>query len=132
MNKVRYERDIDKIYDNMTIEKQGQLIDSINNILMNARQPVHLNENIANKELRKFLSKYVRTDDEVFEEDIEYFEIRCPIEFLDKQAMISMDNDYDYLINNLHLNTFLIYECDYDDLTDNKILIEFKRNNKNE
>ena len=131
MNKVRYERAIDKIYDNMTMEKQGQLIDSINNVLMNARQPVHLNENITDKELKEFLYEYVRTDDEVFEEDIEHFDIRCPVEFLDKDAMISMDNDYDDLIDDLHLNTFAIYECDYEELTDDKILIEFKKNDKN-
>lgn len=130
MNKVRYERDIDKIYDNMTMEKQGQLIDSINNVLMNARQPVHLNENITDEELKEFLNEYVRTDNEVFEEDIEYFDIRCPVEFLDKEAMISMDNDYDDLINDLHLNTFAIYECDYDELVEDKMLVEFKRNDK--
>ena len=126
---MRYERAIDKIYDNMTMEKQGQLIDSINNVLMNARQPVHLNE-ITDKELKEFLHEYVRTDDEVFEEDIEYFDIRCPVEFLDKDAMISMDNDYDDLIDDLHLNTFAIYECDYNDLVEDKILVEFKRNDK--
>lgn len=128
---MRYERAIDKIYDNMTMEKQGQLIDSINNVLMNARQPVHLNENITDKELKEFLNEYVRTDDEVFEEDIEHFDIRCPVEFLDKDAVISMDNDYDDLIDDLHLNTFAIYECDYEELTDDKILIEFKKNDKN-
>ena len=89
-----YERDIDKIYVDMTIEKQGQLIDSINNVLMNARQPVHLNGNITDEELKEFLNEYVRTDNEVFEEDIEHFDIRCPVEFLDKEAMISMDNDF--------------------------------------
>lgn len=125
-----YERDIDKIYVDMTIEKQGQLIDSINNVLMNARQPVHLNENITDEELKEFLNEYVRTDNEVFEEDIEHFDIRCPVEFLDKEAMISMDNDYDDLIDDLHLNTFAIYECDYDDLIEDKILVEFKRNDK--
>ena len=125
-----YERDIDKIYVDMTIEKQGQLIDSINNVLMNARQPVHLNENITDEELKEFLNEYVRTDDEVFEEDIEHFDIRCPVEFLDKEAMISMDNDYDDLTDDLHLNTFAIYECDYDELIEDKILIEFKSNDK--
>lgn len=128
---MTYERDIDKIYVDMTVEKQGQLIDSINNVLMNARQPVHLNENITDKELKEFLNEYVRTDDEVFEEDIEHFDIRCPVEFLDKDAMISMDNDYDDLIDDLHLNTFAIYECDYEELTDDKILIEFKKNDRN-
>lgn len=128
---MTYERDIDKIYVDMTVEKQGQLIDSINNVLMNARQPVHLNENITDEELKEFLNEYVRTDNEVFEEDIEHFDIRCPVEFLDKEAMISMDNDYDDLIDDLHLNTFAIYECDYEELTDDKILIEFKKNDKN-
>ena len=127
---MRYERDIDKIYVDMTIEKQGQLIDSINNVLMNARQPVHLNENITDEELKEFLNEYVRTDDEVFEENIEHFDIRCPIEFLDKQAMISMDNDYDCLIDDLHLNTYGIYECDYDDLIEDNILIEYKRSDE--
>ena len=128
---MRYERDIDKIYVDMTVEKKGQLIDSINNVLMNARQPVHLNENITDEELKGFLNEYVRTDDEVFEEDIEHFDIRCPVEFLDKEAMISMDNDYDDLIDDLHLNTFVIYECYYDELIEDKILVEFKRNDKN-
>lgn len=129
MNKVRYERDIDKIYDNMTMEKQGQLIDSINNILMNARCPVHLNENITDKELREFLYEYVRTNDEVFEDMVTYFEL--PYHFdenlLDYNAVIESNNDYDWFMENLHLNTYLIYENDFDDLIQNQILIEFKK-----
>lgn len=130
MNKMALEKDIDKRYDNMTIEERGRLIDLINSILMRARLPVHLYEDINNENFRKFLSKYVRTDDEVFDENISYFEISCPIEFLDKQAMISMDNDYDYLMDNLHLNTYRIYDCDYDDLIKDNILVEYKKGDK--
>lgn len=130
MIEMVFERDIDKKYDKMTLEEKGQLIDSINDVLMNDWCPSYLNENMSDEDFRKFLNEYVRTDDEVFEEDIEHFEIRCPIEFLDKKAMIDMDEDYEDLIDGLHLNTFVLYEDDYDELVQNKILIEFKKSDK--
>lgn len=125
-----YERDIDTIFEKMSNEKQGQLIDAINNVLCCGRLKLYIKENVKNEELKEFLNEYVRTDDEVFEEDIEHFDIRCPVEFLDKEAMISMDNDYDYLIDDLHLNTFCIESDYYDDDDDNiasKILIKYNK-----
>lgn len=124
-----YERDIDKIYDEMTLEAQGHLIDSINDMLMNDWCPSHLNENMSDKDFRKFLNEYVRTDNEVFDDMVTYFEL--PYHFdknlLDYNAVIESNNDYDWLMENLHLNTYLIYENDFDELIEDKILIKYKK-----
>ena len=132
MSKMRYERDIDKIYDKMTLEEKGHLIDSINDMLMNDWHPSHLNENMSDKDFRKFLNEYVRTDNEVFDDMVTYFEL--PYHFdenlLDYNAVIESNNDYDRFMENLHLNTYLIYENDFDELVEDKILIEYKKHIK--
>ena len=125
-----YERDIDTIFEKMSNEKQGQLIDAINDVLCDGRLELYIKENVNNKELKEFLNEYVRTDDEVFEEDLNIMEIRCPIEFLDKDAIIESDNDYEWLMDNLHLNTFCIESDWYDDDDENiasKILIKYNK-----
>lgn len=126
-----YERDIDTIFEKMNNEKQRQLIDAINNVLCYGRLRFYIKENINNKELKEFLNEYVRTDNEVFEEDLNVMEIRCPIEFLDKDAIIESDNDYEWLMDNLHLNIYCI-ESDYYDNNDDeniasKILIKYNK-----
>lgn len=125
-----YERDIDTIFEKMSNEKQGQLIDAINNVLCCGRLKLYIKENVNTKELKKFLNEYVRTDNEVFEEDLNIMEIRCPIEFLDKDAIIESDNDYEWLMDNLHLNIFCIESDWYDDDDENigsKILMKYNK-----
>ena len=124
-----YEREIDKIYEKMNNKKKQQLIDAINSTLNNEWHPTHLNINITDEKLKEFLNEYVRTDNEVFDGMVEYLEL--PYNFntnlLDWNAVIESDNDYDWLMENLHLNTFLIYECEFDDLIEEKVLIEYKK-----
>ena len=125
-----FERDIDTIFEKMNNEKQGQLIDAINNVLCYGRLEFYIKENVNTKELKEFLNEYVRTDDEVFEEDLNIMEIRCPIEFLDKDAIIESDNDYEWLMDNLHLNIFCIESDWYDDDDENigsKILMKYNK-----
>lgn len=124
-----YEREIDTIYEKMTDEQRGQLIDSINDTLMNEWHPTHLDMDITDEKLKEFLNEYVRTNDEVFNDMVEYLEL--PYHFdenlLDYNAVIESNNDYDWLIENLHLNTFVIYENDFDELIEDGILVEYKK-----
>ena len=124
-----YEREIDKIYEKMNNKKKQQLIDTINNTLNNEWHPTHLNINITDEKLKEFLNEYVRTDNEVFDGMVEYLELpyHFDINLLDWNAVIESDNDYDWLMENLYLNTFLIYECEFDDLIEEKVLIEYKK-----
>ena len=124
-----YKRDIDTIYEKMNNEKKGQLIDEINKVLNNEWHPTHLDINISEKKLKEFLNEYVRTDNEVFDDMVTYLEL--PYHFdenlLDYNAVIESNNDYDWFMENLHLNTYLIYENDFDELIKNGVLIEYKK-----
>ena len=124
-----YEREIDTIYEKMTNEQRGQLIDSINDTLNNEWHPTHLDMDITDEKLKEFLNEYVRTNDEVFDDMVAYFEL--PYHFdenlLDYNAVIESNNDYSWLMENLHLNTFAIYENDFDELIEDGTLVEYKK-----
>ena len=51
-----FERDIDTIFEKMSNEKQGQLIDAINNVLCYGRLEFYIKENVNTKELKEFLN----------------------------------------------------------------------------
>lgn len=109
----------------MSNEKKGQLIDAINDgVSMWVGEQTHLCINTEPETLRKFLKEYVRDDDEVIDHNIEYFEINCPIDFLDTKSIIENDNDYVPLIDGWHLNVNWIFECNYDELIEDGVLIE--------
>lgn len=119
----------EKEFEKMNNEKKGQLIDAINNALMSydRRKVVCLSDDVINDDsnMKVFLSKYVRTDDEVFEGMLDYLEITCSTEYLNREAIIDADNDYRCLIDDLHLNVNWIFECsDYDDLIKDGVLVE--------
>ena len=58
------------------------------------------------KELMKYIDdmEYIRTRDEVIQANIEYYDINCPIEYLDTDEIINNDNDYIYFKNETYLN----------------------------
>lgn len=124
-----YERDIDTIFKKMNDEQKKELIDEINKLLNNEWHPTHLDMNISEEKLKKFLNEYVRTDNEVFDDMVTYLEL--PYHFdenlLDYNAVIESNNDYDWFMKNLHLNTYLIYENDFDELIEDEVLIEYKK-----
>lgn len=124
-----YERDIDMIFKKMNDEQKEELISEINKLLNNEWHPTHLNMNISEEKLKEFLNEYVRTDNEVFDDMVTYLEL--PYHFdenlLDYNAVIESNNDYDWFMKNLHLNTYLIYENDFDELIEDGVLIEYKK-----
>lgn len=124
-----YERDIDTIFKKMNDEQKEKLIGEINKLLNNEWHPTHLNMNISEEKLKEFLNEYVRTDNEVFDDMVTYLEL--PYHFdenlLDYNAVIESNNDYDWFMKNLHLNTYLIYENDFDELIEDGVLIEYKK-----
>lgn len=124
-----YERDIDTIFKKMNDEQKEKLIGEINKLLNNEWNPTHLDMNISEEKLKKFLNEYVRTDNEVFDDMVTYLEL--PYHFdenlLDYNAVIESNNDYDWFMENLHLNTYLIYENDFDKLIEDGVLIEYKK-----
>lgn len=124
-----YERDIDIIFKKMNDEQKEELIGEINKLLNNEWHPTHLDMNISEEKLKKFLNEYVRTDNEVFDDMVTYLEL--PYHFdenlLDYNAVIESNNDYDWFMKNLHLNTYLIYENDFDELIEDGVLIEYKK-----
>lgn len=124
-----YERDIDTIFKKMNDKQKEKLIDEINKLLNNEWHPTHLDMNISEEKLKEFLNEYVRTDNEVFDDMVAYLEL--PYHFdknlLDYNAVIESNNDYDWFMENLHLNTYLIYENDFDELIENGVLIEYKK-----
>lgn len=124
-----YKKDIDTIFEKMNDEQKKELINEINKLLNNTWHPTYLNINITNEKLKEFLHKYVRTDNEVFDDMVTYFELpyHFDTDLLDWNKVIESNNDYEWFMENLHLNTFLIYENDFDELIENKILIEYKK-----
>ena len=54
--------------------------------------------------VKDLLRKYIRTSEEVIDHNIEYYEIKCPREFLNKEEIINNDDDYIFLDNDLYLN----------------------------
>lgn len=129
MIRMAYEREMDTIYEKMNNEKKGQLIDAINDALKigyGGSGNVALSDDTINDDLKMkaFLSEYVRTDDEVFEGMINYLDITCSEDYLNKEAIIDADNDYLSLIEGLHLNVYCIFDCDYDELMEDGVLVE--------
>ena len=115
---------IEREFERMDDEKKREFIDAINCALRNCHNGTPSKVNEEHKDFKKFLKDNVRDDEEVVDNNIEYWDIRCPMEFLDTQAIIESDNDYDFLIDDWHLNVFWIFECNYDDLIENGVLIE--------
>lgn len=124
-----YKRDIDIIFKKMNDEQKEKLIGEINKLLNNEWHPTHLDMNISEEKLKKFLNEYVRTDNEVFDDMVAYLEL--PYNFdenlLDYNAVIDSNNDYDWFMENLHLNTYLIYENDFDELIEDGVLVKYKK-----
>lgn len=115
---------IEKEFEEMSSEKKGQLIDAINDALTSCLYGVPSKINHEHKSFKEFLKYNVRDDEEVVDHNIEYFGINCPIEFLNTQAIIESDNDYMPLIDNWHLYVYGIFECDYDELVEDGVLIK--------
>ena len=67
----------------------------------------------------------LKTDEEVIAEIIEYYEIRCPYEFLNTAYMLDSDNDYIPLSRGWRLNDFSMWNNEYiDELSDNGYIKE--------
>ena len=115
---------IEEEFEEMSNEKKGQLIDAINDALINCLYGVPSKVNHEHENFKEFLKYNVRDDEEVVDHNIECSGIKCPIEFLNTQAIIESDNDYMPLIDDWHLNVFGIFECDYDELVEDGVLIE--------
>ena len=115
---------IEEEFEKMSDEKKGQLIDAINDALIHYYYGTPSKVNHEHKDFKDFLKYNVRDDEEVVDHNIEYFGINCPMEFLDIQAIIESDEDYVPLIDDWHLNVFGIFECDYDELIEDGVLIE--------
>lgn len=58
------------------------------------------------KELMEYIDdmEYIRTRDEVIQANIEYYDINCPMEYLDTDEIINNDSDYIYFKNETYLN----------------------------
>ena len=66
--------------------------------------------------LKKYLedNDYIKTSNEIINENIEYYNIKCPREFLNTEAMVTHDNDYLQVDEDLYLNTNWLEE-DFDE-----------------
>ena len=115
---------IEEEFQKMSDEKKRQLIDAINDALTHCYYGTPSKVNHKHKDFKDFLKYNVRDDEEVADHNIQYYGINCPMEFLDIQAIIESDEDYVPLIDNWHLNVFGIFECDYDELVEDGVLIE--------
>lgn len=115
---------IEEEFEKMSDEKKGQLIDAINDALVHCDYGVPSKVNHEHKDFKEFLKYNVRDDEEVVDHNIACSGIVCPMEYLDFQAIIESDNDYMPLIDDWHLNVFGVFECDYDELVENGVLIE--------
>ena len=76
-----------------------------------------------NKAVEYFKYWYIRNKEQVIENELEYYEIRCPIEYVDVESMICNDNDFIQLDD----DTFLYIqslECDIDDLIEDGYLLK--------
>ena len=117
--------EIEQKFDKMNNEQQKQFIESINKALIKCKYGIPSRINEQHKDFKNFLKHFVRNDEEVIDHNIEYFEISCPMEYLDTDSLIANDNDYMDLIDGWHLNVYWIFECgEYDDLINSGILIE--------
>ena len=70
---------------------------------------------------------YLKDFEDVVEENIEHYDIRCPEHFLDTQNIVECDDDYievgDGLWNIMYLNHYLLEDCDgFKELLENKII----------
>jgi len=117
---------IEKEFEKMSNKKKEQLINAINNVLTNCLHRNKCTVNHEHKNFKEFLAYNVKDSEEVIDHNIEYYKLNCPIEFLNVQAIIESDNDYVPLIDDWYLNVFVIYECDYDELIEDGVLIELQ------
>ena len=108
----------------MSEDKRNNIINNINNALLKCE---FLPDNlyINHEHIKQIIEDYVRTDEDVIDHNISYFEIRCPIEMLDTESMIDNDNDYVKIIDGYHLYTDCI-STELDMLIEDGILIEIK------
>ena len=57
--------------------------------------------------LKKYLedNDYIKTSNEIINENIQYYDIKCPREFLNTETIVTHDNDYLQIDEDLYLNT---------------------------
>lgn len=115
---------IEKEFEKMCNKQKGQFINAINDALINYPHGNSVYVDLEHKDFKEFLKHYVRDDDEVIRHNIEYYELNCPIRFLDTDAIIEEDNDYVQLIDGWHLNVYWIFECNYNKLIRDGVLVE--------
>lgn len=58
------------------------------------------------KKLMKYIDdmEYIRTVDDIIQANIDYYNIKCPTNFLDVEEIINNDGDYIYFKNDTYLN----------------------------
>lgn len=79
--------------------EERRLINIINEYLYE-----NFNSYLNNEKKEEFFNEYVRTGQEIIQENIEYFGIKCPYEFLDKKEILARDEDYIKLDYGYYLN----------------------------
>lgn len=109
---------------NMTKQEQRHMINGVENALVNCKYlPDNLYVNRNEQHIKKIIEDYVRTDEDVLEHNIDYYDIKCPIEMLDTANIIYNDNDYEEIQNGYHLYALCI-ENELEELIKNQTLIQ--------
>lgn len=105
-----------------TIFQKKNIINKINDVLYEMfGNKYYIDDDCLNN----FSKQFIKNSDEILDENIKFFEIKCPINFLDKNQIVASDDDYMFVKDDLYLNIFKLSNDNINDLINNNIIKKY-------